>query len=777
MKPSLILALALATQAMAVTDSVPSTSRRFLVAASANDGGPGKARLRFAHQDADGMASVMRSLGGVSAQDALMLQQPDTASLLSTLRELSRRMAAERQTGSRMELVLYYSGHSDEQGLLLGTQRLPYLVLRRALEGSGADVRLAVLDACASGAALRAKGGTRHQAFRIEGAEGLRGQAYLTSSRAEESSQESDRLKGSVFTRAFLTGLRGAADLDRDGKVTLQEAYRFAYEETLERTSSSSAGPQHPEFQLDLSGSGEVVLTDLSRAQSQLEIGPEISGRVVISDSTGTAVADLTKKLGQNLTLGLPAGTYRIQTSDSTTRRVSRPTLVAGARATLASSPTDSVGPVPPPWADTATASLAPLVDVPFHFAIAPDWNEFKIPGKLGGDDSVPANRARYRFGFDLLEGNPAEVDGTHIALGVSTVARNINGAQIGLGVARTGGKVRGTQIALGYSRMGDSLNGMQLGGIAVVDGSFRGMQVSPGLAISRKGGEGAQVSLGAVASLGAMRGIQFSTVCFANDRFLGIQFCTVALAKDTVHGLQFSTVSLSNSHVQGAQLSTVNLARSLKGAQIGVVNIGGSVSGAQVGVVNLARSVTGAQVGVLNLADSSSGASVGVMNLARKMESFPVGVLSLGLNMKPSLEASATETGLAGVALRLATRRFHVGLAGAFPTDRVDRMIGVGVSMGTHWKPKPLEVELDYTHLHLMERPDLDRAASLQRFALTLGVDLDGLRLFAGPTMNMLSTDRDGDADRFLTPPGRYHWDATRETRIWPGVLAGIRL
>ncbi|HOX50824.1 MAG TPA: caspase family protein, partial [Fibrobacteria bacterium] len=479
------LALALSCQTWASLDSGSAVSRRFLVAASANDGGPGKSRLRFAHQDADGMVNVMRSLGGVDPQDVLLVQEPDTARLLSALRDVSERMARERKDGSRMELVLYYSGHSDEAGLLLGGQTLPYLVLRRARESSGADVRLAVLDACASGAALRAKGGTRHQAFRIEGAEGLRGQAFLTSSRAEESSQESDRLKGSVFTRAFLTGLRGAADLDHDNKVTLQEAYRFAYEETLERTYSSGAGPQHPEFQLDLSGSGEVILTDLSRAQSQLELGPEISGRIVVTDSSGHAVADLTKKLGQNMSLGLPAGTYRIQTSDSTTRRVSRSTLAQGGRISLAPNPTDSVGPVPPRWADTVQAPMAPLVDVAFHLAIAPDWNDVKVPGQTTDGDTVPPNRSRYRLGIDLLEGEPAEVDGAHIALGISNVTRNVTGAQIAVGMARTGKRVRGAQIAVGYARIVDSLNGLQLGSLAVMDGSFHGLQVSPGLAIA----------------------------------------------------------------------------------------------------------------------------------------------------------------------------------------------------------------------------------------------------------------------------------------------------
>ena len=70
----------------------------------------------------------------------------------------------------------------------------------------------------------------------------MRGHAFLTSSAADERAQESDRIAASYFTYYLVSGLRGAADINPDKRVTLQEAYQFASQETLARTERSQAG-------------------------------------------------------------------------------------------------------------------------------------------------------------------------------------------------------------------------------------------------------------------------------------------------------------------------------------------------------------------------------------------------------------------------------------------------------------------------------------------------------------------------------------------------------
>jgi hypothetical protein len=88
-----------------------------------------------------------------------------------------------------------------------------------------------------------------------------RGVAILHSSAEGEDSQESDQLSASFFTHYLVSALRGAADADTDGKVTLVEAFTFASERTLTATTRTLAGPQHPTYRFDLAGREDLVLT------------------------------------------------------------------------------------------------------------------------------------------------------------------------------------------------------------------------------------------------------------------------------------------------------------------------------------------------------------------------------------------------------------------------------------------------------------------------------------------------------------------------------------
>ena len=177
---------------------------------------------------------------------------------------------------------VYYSGHADEQGLLLGDDRYSYRTLRDRLDEIPADVRIAVLDACASGAFTRIKSGKPRPAFLVDESADMRGHAFLTSSAATEAAQESDRIRASYFTHYLVSGFRGAADLSGDGKVTLNEAYQFAFTETLGRTVDTKGGAQHPSYDISLSGTGDVVMTDLRQTTATLVLAEELDGRFFV---------------------------------------------------------------------------------------------------------------------------------------------------------------------------------------------------------------------------------------------------------------------------------------------------------------------------------------------------------------------------------------------------------------------------------------------------------------------------------------------------------------
>jgi uncharacterized caspase-like protein len=105
-------------------------------------------------------------------------------------------------------------------------------------------MRILIVDACRSGSLTRVKGGTPAPPFdvHVRGSDGSEGAAFLTSSAANEDAQESDALQGSFFTHYLVSGLLGAADSDGDRRVSLSEAYAYAYEGTLRASSRSLAG-------------------------------------------------------------------------------------------------------------------------------------------------------------------------------------------------------------------------------------------------------------------------------------------------------------------------------------------------------------------------------------------------------------------------------------------------------------------------------------------------------------------------------------------------------
>ncbi len=170
-----------------------------------------------------------------------------------------------------------------------------------------------MLDACASGAITRLKGGRQRQPFLVDESADMRGHAFLTSSSETEAAQESDRIGGSYFTHFLISGLRGAADNSGDGKVTLNEAYQFAFNETLGRTTDTKGGVQHPSYDINLSGTGEVVITDLRQTSATLVLGETLDGRFFVRNARQELVVELNKPYGRRIELGLEPGHYELR--------------------------------------------------------------------------------------------------------------------------------------------------------------------------------------------------------------------------------------------------------------------------------------------------------------------------------------------------------------------------------------------------------------------------------------------------------------------------------
>ncbi len=290
--------------------------RRFGLFVGENDGGARAHRLLYAAQDARTMRDLLVEHGAIDPNDARLLVDVTERGVQDAIRAMGKRIRAHRGAGGRATLFFYYSGHGDSQGLRLRDTILALGALKQALRDTTADLRIVMLDACQSGQATRPKGGTRAPSFLVEvdRGENLAGEVIITSSAADEASQESDRIGGGYFTHHLATGLRGAADISRDGMVTLEEAYAYAYNRTLYETAGSAVGLQHAGYAADLRGHGTLVLTWPADGQTVLVFPPGLNGSFMVFDRDRKLfVADLEMNGRDERRLALPAGRYVVQ--------------------------------------------------------------------------------------------------------------------------------------------------------------------------------------------------------------------------------------------------------------------------------------------------------------------------------------------------------------------------------------------------------------------------------------------------------------------------------
>jgi hypothetical protein len=285
----------------------------YAIVVGSRSGGPGQNPLKYATEDAIRFGQLLVELGRYDGSHVHVLQDPTPEQLLGELRGIESALRERQALGEQTSLLFYYSGHARASGLSLGTAELPLADLRSVLTSSPADLTVAILDACQSGAFSRVKSAEAAPDFSINSVAQLntRGLAVLASSTSSELSQESDRLAGSYFTHHLMMAMRGAGDLDGDGRVTLTEAYRYAYARTLVDTAATSVGSQHATLETNLRGKGEVSLTYPKEASATLSLASDLQGDILVSVGE-SIVGELSKTAGNPIRLGLPPAQYKL---------------------------------------------------------------------------------------------------------------------------------------------------------------------------------------------------------------------------------------------------------------------------------------------------------------------------------------------------------------------------------------------------------------------------------------------------------------------------------
>jgi hypothetical protein len=264
--------------------------------------------LKYVENDLNLLQGILSDFCGFEKQRVLTLFNGAPADLDKMLSDAAAGMA---KTGGNM-FLFYYSGHADQASLKMGAHEYSLASLKEKLTAFPSDIRIGIFDACQSGSFTRIKGGKLDEPFLFRDDGKTKGQVILCSSSINENAQEFDAYGNSIFTFHFVNALRGSGDLSGDGKVTLSEAYQYAYNHTLSSTAGSAGGIQHPSYQFRIQGEGDIVLADLNIRSSGIMLDADVSGDITMFNDKSGVVADLVKERNSAIMIALNPGTYRV---------------------------------------------------------------------------------------------------------------------------------------------------------------------------------------------------------------------------------------------------------------------------------------------------------------------------------------------------------------------------------------------------------------------------------------------------------------------------------
>jgi hypothetical protein len=629
--------------------------KRYAVFVGSNDGGHERVRLRYAESDARAMAEVMQELGGVGSNDSLVLLAPTSYDLETALLMMDRRVRQAHADARRVEFLFYYSGHSDERGLLLGEERVAYADLKASIVDIEADVNIAILDSCFSGAFTRLKGGTRQLPFMIDESIQMQGHAFLTSSSADEAAQESDHIQGSYFTHYMIAALRGAADSTRDEQVSLNEAYHYAFSETLARTETSHGGAQHPSYNIQLTGTGDLTMTDLRVASCSIVLNEQIDGRLYVRGPVGNLVAEVRKVFGTDVVLALPEGRYSLTLDAEGRSWVTNVALRSGVRRELEPADFQPIGREPTtPRGDEPP--LPPIEEAPAGEELPVSYESFGFT-VLPGVPSPAAERTVYNLSLNLLVGS----------------AYGIKGAQLGTIMNITE----------------DGLTGVQASGVGnIIEGDLLGIQYAGVFNIAGRDTTAAQWAGVFNVNQGNTSFLQAAGVFnMVAGTFAGVQAAGVFnMSTENLTGFQAAGVfNMAEGPMIGAQFS-------------GVFNTATRVSGAQVGVVNISEDVNGTQIGIVNISSGVvRGTQVGIVNISRDLHGIPIGLINIVENGIFRASAWFSELGVGYVGFEMGSRRLYTLLYGGMALgQRLSPLYTAALGFGLHVPVGPFFIDAD---------------------------------------------------------------------------------
>jgi len=191
--------------------------------------------LKYTDDDAYRFYAFLKSAEGGGLADEQIRILIDEEATRKNILDNATALFAKAAPG---DLVLFYfSGHGVKGAFLPidydgYNNKISYEEISGIISASKASYRICLADACHSGGLFTERSAApeseilRNYQALFETAPGT---AVIMSSKAEETSLESSGLRQGVFSHFLIRGLKGEADIDADGMVSIQELYDFIY--------------------------------------------------------------------------------------------------------------------------------------------------------------------------------------------------------------------------------------------------------------------------------------------------------------------------------------------------------------------------------------------------------------------------------------------------------------------------------------------------------------------------------------------------------------------
>ena len=237
-------------------------------------------RLRYTVPDAEAIYDALIKSAGFKKDHVLLLT--DRSEKRPTLRNVKWALGTFLARSAKKDdtVIIFFAGHGapevDQRGVErdgfskylvpsdaepddLYSTALPMDEFQTIFARLEAERVVVFLDACYSGAAggrtfASKKTRSAHvDDLFLERATSSKGRAIITASRPSEVSIELPDLGHGIFTYYVLQALKGAADLNRDGIVSLQELYEYV-ERQVSQKARAVGGNQHPVMKGELEG-------------------------------------------------------------------------------------------------------------------------------------------------------------------------------------------------------------------------------------------------------------------------------------------------------------------------------------------------------------------------------------------------------------------------------------------------------------------------------------------------------------------------------------------